>query len=81
MKVLSILGILLLALGIVLAETPGSIRKNDKREFWCCLLLVFMGSIFNIAVILNPGMASPLDTIDKLYQPLTDWISTLLQGE
>lgn len=81
MKVLSVLGIILLAVAIFILETPNLIRENDQRGFWYCLILVVIGCIFNIAVIVNPRMGSPLDTIDQLYQPLTKLISPFLLGE
>jgi uncharacterized membrane protein len=80
MKVLSVLGIILLAVAIFILETPNLIRKNDQRGFGCCLILVVIGCIFNITVIVNPRMGSPLDTINQLYQPLTNWIAPFLLG-
>lgn len=74
-----ILGILIVAIGIVLYEVPSLIKRKLKRELWVFFILLIVGVILSIAESLNLDMPNPADWLTIIYKPFTDLMLSILE--
>lgn len=74
-----ILGILVVAIGIILFEVPSLVEKKLIRELKVFSFLLIFGVILSIAESLNLNIPNPAQWIDNIYKPLTDLIVNVLK--
>ncbi len=74
-----ILGILLIVIVIVLIEVPSLLKKGLKKELWVFGILLFFGTGLNIAQGLQIDIPNPMDWINVVYKPISDFLFGLLR--
>ncbi|MGM0879102.1 MAG: hypothetical protein ACQEWV_31805 [Bacillota bacterium] len=74
-----ILGILLVAVVIALMEVPSLLKKGLKKELWVFGILLFFGVGLSIAQGLKIDIPNPLDWINVVYKPFSEFILGLFK--
>lgn len=64
---------------IAIWEVPTMIKKGHKRELFVFALLLLVGSGINIAYFLRIPLKNPVEWINKLYMPISDFFLQFLQ--
>lgn len=68
-----------LATLVAFREVPNMIKQGHKRELFVFALLLLVGSGINIAYFLRIPLQNPVEWINKLYMPISDFFLQLLQ--
>ncbi|GLB61695.1 hypothetical protein [Cytobacillus sp. NCCP-133] len=76
---IAILGILLVVIVIVIIEVPSLLKKGLKRELWVFGILLLFGTGLNIAQGLQIDLPNPLDWINVVYKPFSDFLFGLFK--
>lgn len=71
------LGIFIISVAIILIELP-KLKIGGKKLTWAFSILLVMGTALNIAISLNVLIASPLDAIMYIFQPVSDILKETL---
>jgi hypothetical protein len=74
-----ILGILLVVVVITLIEVPHMLKKGLKKELWVFGILLLFGTVLNIAQGLKIDLPNPLDWINVVYKPFSDFLLGLFK--
>jgi hypothetical protein len=74
-----ILGILLVTVMISLIEVPSLLKKGLKKELWVFGILILFGTGLNIAQGLKIDIPNPLDWINVVYKPFSDFVLGLFK--
>ncbi|MCF6409826.1 hypothetical protein [Pseudalkalibacillus salsuginis] len=74
-----ILGTLLVVIVIVLIEAPSLLKKGLKKELWVFGILLLFGTGLNIAQGLQVVIPNPMDWINVIYKPISDFIFGILR--
>jgi hypothetical protein len=74
-----ILGILLVVVVITLIEVPHMLKKGLKKELWVFGILLLFGTVLNIAQGLKIDLPNPLDWINVVYEPFSDFLLGLFK--
>ncbi|UKS24084.1 hypothetical protein LOZ80_20835 [Paenibacillus sp. HWE-109] len=75
----SVLGVLIVSLGIFILETKSLWRKQLRKEAWTYSILLFIGVAINITQILHIKLPNPLDAMIFIYKPISDAVFGFLQ--
>jgi hypothetical protein len=76
---MAILGILLVVVVISLIEVPSLLKKGLKKELWVFGILILLGTGLNIAQGLKIDIPNPLDWINVVYKPFSDFVLGLFK--
>lgn len=74
-----IIGIILVAIGMVLYEVPSMLNKKLTKELWVFSILLIFGVIFGIIESFDVEIPNPADLLTIIYKPLTDLIFSVLE--
>jgi hypothetical protein len=77
--VVAVAGILVIVGVIIAIDVPSLLRKKEKKELWVFFVLLLIGTSLSIAQALHIEIPNPVDWITVIYQPLSDWIESLLK--
>ena len=72
-------GILLVTVVISLIEVPSLLKKGLKKELWVFGILILLGTGLNIAQGLKIDIPNPLDWINVVYKPFSDFVLGLFK--
>ncbi|MBE1555982.1 hypothetical protein [Sporosarcina limicola] len=61
------------------AEAIPLLKKGNIKEFRVFSVLLLFGTSLSIALSLKVAIPSPIDWIEFIYKPLTDWLQTTLK--
>lgn len=75
----SILGILIVAIGIVLYEVPSLIKRKLKKELWAFSILLVFGVFLSIIESLNIDIPNPSDWLTIIYSPFNNLLDSILK--
>ncbi|MDQ0493802.1 hypothetical protein QOZ95_001964 [Paenibacillus brasilensis] len=73
-RMVSVLGILLVAAVICLLEVPYMWKKGLKKELWLFSILLLLGIGISSVKILVWTVPTPLDWITVIYKPFSDFL-------
>jgi hypothetical protein len=73
----SIAGILVIAVLFAAIEVPS--RIGEKKDLWVFSLLLLSATGLSIAQALHANLPNPLDWIAVVYQPFSNWITSVLK--
>ena len=65
---------------LALYEVPILWKKQMHKECFLFLFLLTAGTILSIASALNKPIPNPLDLIQFIFQPVSDWLDKTLGG-
>ncbi|MEK5037113.1 hypothetical protein [Sporosarcina sp. FSL K6-3457] len=73
------LGIVIVAAGIFVTEAPTLLKKGNIKEFRVFFVLLLFATSLSIAVNLKVAVPNPIDWIEFVYKPITDWLQATLK--
>lgn len=76
---LACLGILVASLLIALYEVPLLLKKKMLTECFIFSFLLILGTFLSMSLALGVHLPNPLDWINKVMKPVSDWIDTILK--
>jgi hypothetical protein len=68
-------GILVIAILIAANDVPSLTKK--KKDLWVFSILLLLGTGISVAEVLHVGIPNPLDWIAVVYQPFSNWITSV----
>ncbi|MBH5319754.1 hypothetical protein I6N90_18305 [Paenibacillus sp. GSMTC-2017] len=75
---LSVIGLIVLALCIAFYEMPTLIKKRKVKELWVFSSLLLIGTSMGIAESLHVLIPNPIDWIIKIYTPISEMLNGVL---
>lgn len=72
-----VIGIIVVAIGIVAYEAPILARKKLIKEIWVFSILLIFGVFISILNILRIDIPNPLNFLTNIYKPINNFISSI----
>lgn len=64
---------------LIIVEVPSILRRKERNELWVFSTLLVIGIGLSIAKGLNWSTLNPLDVLNFIYKPISDFIISLLE--
>lgn len=77
---LASIGILIVAAIAILIDYPTRSRNGSKREATIFVILLALSTLIGVLLALHVKVPSPLNILAAIYRPITNLISSILQG-
>jgi hypothetical protein len=75
----SIVGIIIIALGIIWMEVPSLLKKRQIKELLCFSFFLISGALTSLIGAMKITLPNPYDWIEVIYSPISDWMKNILQ--
>lgn len=75
----SILGILIVAIGIIIYEVPSLIKRRLIKELWVFSILLIFGVFLSIVESMNIEVSNPSEWLETIYSPFNRLLDNILK--
>ena len=70
--------ITIIVIGVLIYELPPLIKEHMWRETAAFLILLILGTFLAVAQVIDAKIPNPVDFIEILFTPVSDWVNNVL---